>query len=121
MADAAIHAHHALRFIATAEDVLHTNTAAAGEIMWLAVVQAAQASEHQRNDLHHTQSRKGIRNVVGQLPISNHVRQRLLGITNLTAANLHGLAYRPADIDEEQHQTDINRAKNLADALLRHA
>ena len=121
MADAATHAHHALQYITTADSILDTHPAAAGEIMWLAAVQAAQASGHQRNDLHHPQSRRGIRSIVGQLPVSNSVSERLLSISNLTAANLHGLAYRPADIDERQHKTDIERAKELANVLLRHA
>ena len=120
MSDAATHAHHALRYITTADTILVTHPAAAGEIMWLAAVQAAQASGHRRNDIHHPQSRLAIRGVVGQLPVRNDERQRLLTIANLAAANLHGLAYRPADIDERQHQTDIDRAKELVNVLLRY-
>lgn len=94
--------------------------ASAGEIMWLAVVQAAQTSGHRQNIVSHTQTRRGIRSIVGRLPVGNRERVRLLTIANMTVTDLHGLAYRPADIDRREHRTNISLARELINALLRH-
>ena len=121
MADAAIHIQHTLRYIAVAETLRDASPASAGEIMCLAVVQAAQASGHRQNIVSHTQTRNGIRNVVGRLPVSSRERVRLLTIANIAVTDLHGLAYHPADIERREHRTNINLARELVTTLLRYA
>ena len=121
MADAPSHGYHARRYAAVADALRYSSPASAGELMWLALVQATQANGHQRDASDHTQSRRGIRNIVGRLPVSNNERVRLLNIANLTVTNLHGMAYRPADIDEHMHRTRIDRAKELVNILMHYA
>ena len=121
MSSTATHADHALKYRAVADAILKDSTASAGEIMWLATVQAAQANGHRQDPALHPQNRRGIRNVVGRLPITNHERLRLLDVADLTTTNLHGLAYRPADINERQHQAEISLADDLVKTLLRYA
>lgn len=121
MSNAATHADHASIYQRVAEGLRDNSAASAGEIMWLAVVQAAQANGHRQDPAAHPQSRGGIRNVVGRLPLSNNERLLLLDVADLTASNLHGLAYRPADIDEPQHRAEISLAKSLVETLLRYA
>ena len=121
MANDTTHADHALMYQAVADTLRTSSPASAGEIMWLALVQAAQANGHRHSAAAHIQSRKGIRNVVGRLPIGNREKAALLDISDMAATNLHGLAYRPADINEQAHRADISRASNLVDILLRHA
>ena len=121
MANATTHADHALRYRAVADTLRASSPVSAGEIMWLALVQAAQANEHRHSTATHTQSRKGIRNVVGRLPVSQREKAALLDISNMSATNLHGLAYRPADIDDRRHRAHISRASHLVEVLLRHA
>ena len=121
MADIPVHVRFARQYAAVSESLRDTSPASAGEIMWLALVQAAHAAGHVQNIGSHTQTRRGIRNIVGRLPVGNRERIRLMTITNATATNLHGLAYRPADIDDRRHRVHISRASNLVDILLRHA
>ena len=121
MADIPVHVRFARQYASVSESLRDTSPASAGEIMWLALAQAAQAAGHAQNISSHTQTRRGIRNIVGRLPIGNRERTRLLSITNAAVTNLHGLAYRPADIDNHRHQAHISRASNLVDILLRHA
>lgn len=121
MADTAAHIRHALEYAQIADSLRDRSPAAAGEIIWLALVQAAQANSHRKNPEHHTQSRNGIRSVVGRLPTGNQERVRLLNITNMTVTNLHGLAYRPSEIEEPQHRVRISLARELVNALLHYA
>lgn len=121
MASVATHAAHAVEYRSVAETLCIHSPASAGEIMWLAAVQAAQAVGHRQSLAGHIQSRNGIRNVIGRLPVSNNERGRLLDIANLTATNLHGLAYRPDEIDEPKHRYEIILAKDLVTSLLRYA
>ena len=121
MADIPVHVRYARQYAAVSESLRDTSPASAGEIMWLALVQAAQATGHGQNIGAHAQTRRGIRNIVGRLPIGNRDRIRLLNITNATVTNLHGLAYRPADIEDQTHRADISRASYLVGVLLRHA
>ena len=121
MADAHSHAYHARRYAAIADALRYSSPASAGELVWLALVQAAQAKGYQRDTTDHTQSRRGIRNIVGRLPVNNNERVRLLNIANLVVTNLHGLAYCPVDIDERRHRTRIDLAKELVNILLRYA
>ena len=120
MSSTATHADHALKYRAVAEAIRNDSTASSGEIMWLATVQAAQANGHRQDTAVHPQNRRGIRNVVGRLPVTNHERIRLLDVANVTVSNLHGIAYRPADIDDRKHQAEINLARGLVDTLLRY-
>ena len=119
MSSAATHAEHALKYRAVADAIRNDSTASAGEIMWLATVQAAQANGHRQDPALHPQNRRGVRNVVGRLPVTNHERVRLLDVANVTVSTLHGLAYRPADIDDRKHQSEITLARQLVDILLR--
>ena len=121
MADIPTHIRFARQYATVSANLRDTSPASAGEIMWLALVQATQATGHGQNIGSHAQTRRGIRNIVGRLPIGNQERIRLLNITNATVTNLHGLACRPADINEQAHRADISRASNLVDILLRHA
>ena len=121
MANTATHVEHTLRYRAIADFLHGISPASAGEIMWLAVVQATQATGHRYRITAHTQSRRGIRNVVGRLPVNNNERARLIDIADLTVINLHGLAYQPSDIDELNHRAHIRLARDLVDNLLRHA
>ena len=121
MADIPVHIRYARHYAAVSENLRDTSPASAGEIMWLALVQAAQATGHGQNIGSHAQTRRGIRNIVGRLPIGNQERTRLLNITNAAVTNLHGLAYRPVDIDDRRHRAHISRASNLVEILLRHA
>ena len=121
MADASAHIYHARRYTAIADALRDYSPASAGELIWLALVRAAQANRHQRDASAHTQSRRGIRNIVGRLPVNNRERVRLLNICDLAVTDLHGLAYRPADIDEHRHKTRIDLAKELMSTLLRYA
>lgn len=101
MADIPTHVRYALQYASAAETLRETSPASAGEIMWLAVVQAAQATGHRQNIASHTQTRRGIRNIVGRLPIGNRERVCFLNITNATVTNRHGLAYRPPTLTNE--------------------
>ena len=121
MSNAATHTEEASNHLAYADTLRQDSPASAGELTWLALVQATQACGHRQDPDAHPQSRKGIRNVVGRLPVSNNERARLLDIADLTASNLHGGAYRPADIDDQTHQAEISYAKELIDILLRNA
>lgn len=121
MADAPSHACHARRYAAIADTLRYSSPASAGELVWLALVQAAQAKGHQPDASAHTQSRHGIRSIVGRLPASNNERVRPLNIVNLAITNRHGLSHQRADIDERRRQTRIDLAKELVNTLLRHA
>ena len=121
MANATTHVHHARAYRTVADTLQGISPASAGEIIWLATVQAAQAVGHRQRITTHTQSRRGIRNVVGRLPINGNERARLIDIADLTVTNLHGLAYRPDDIDELKHRAHISLARDLVDNLLRYA
>lgn len=121
MADASAHIYHAQRYAAIANTLYGASPASAGELIWLALVQASHANGHQRAVSAHTQSRRGIRNIVGRLPVNNRESVRLLNICDLTVTDLHGLAYRPADIDERRHKTRIDLAKELVNTLIRYA
>ena len=121
MADIPVHVRYARQYAAVAANLHDTSPASAGEIIWLALVQAAQATGHGQNIGSYAQTGRGIRNIVRRLPIGNRERIRLLNITNATVTNLHGLAYRLADIDEQAHRADIDLAGDLVTALLRHA
>lgn len=66
MADIPVHVRYARQYAAVSANLRDTSPASAGEIMWLALVQAAQATGHGQKIAYHAQTRRGIRNIVGR-------------------------------------------------------
>ena len=119
------HAKYAERFLViariTTPPLDRVSIAAAGEIYWKAVVQAAQAVQgydHTADDQQHIRLRHQIRNAIGRAGFGRLQQSRLRNTLNSVIVNLHGASYEPHRIRSEDFPTYAAEAEYLAAMLL---
>ena len=115
------HAQDADECLEYADEILDRKPAIAGEAVWGAAIQAAQATIPEASLQHHAQSRKGIINAIGRSGANKQDQYDMAQTAGRAAKTLHNGFYHPRQIDPVDHQEAIDQAKLLIDHLTRHA
>ena len=113
------HVAYAQRYSAQARALAPTDPASAGELVWLATVQYAQALAHRHHGDHHPQTRNSIRDTIGRLRLAPEQQRQLRDLLDIVITILHGAAYRP-DTIRSHHQQHIASGYRLLAALDSH-
>ena len=104
-----------------AEANLNVDPDAAGELLWGAALQAAQAAHHQATgETNHTQSKNGIIDAISRSKPSLQKREEMRQAAT-AALNLHVNFYHPENANPAIHHRAITATRNLIDYLINYA
>ena len=112
------HHNHARNGISIARQMYNQHPYESGEILWGALIQAAQSKKHKDGDLTHLQHPSQIREIIGSMGLNRqNVEIRLSHIDN-AVTDLHGAFYHRNSPNPAVHQRTFNQTQRLIVLLL---
>ena len=112
------HREYATKGAALARNIYDEHPREGGEILWGALIQAAQARQHENGDQTHLQSKSEIRKIIASLGLSRqNLEIRLNHVAN-AATFLHGGFYHRGLGRPDTHRHYFDKTQHLINLLM---